>query len=513
MNSNQSRRSFLGSATSLGVGGLASLTNLTWACADDEKPLSVKMDAAIAPLVKLIENTPREKAVAMMVEQLGKGVTVNQFVAAMFLASARMKVSPHHVYMIFAALRMSTKVDAEYKLLPLFWALDTLQYNRKEGDRFPAPDLSRATSAEKATAELHDAMDHFDAKKAESALISLSRSTTPKAALAQLWRYTGRDDSFIGHRAIAMTNSWRVLDTIGWEHAEPLFQFVAREMNAGGHRHAQHKANHERSLLVGDLPGGWAGTTKDRVATLELFEVMRAGDDAKACEAAFKMLQGGKVQAGSIWDAAFLIGAEFLLRIYNADDMGTTPVHTNTTTNALRYAFDHCGDPKTQLYTILAAVAWATGFYGEQVKGKWFRDLKLTTIEPVEVGSDAKETVAQIFAAQKNRKYDVTQKEILVGREGTRKEMDQVARLAFCYATKHKDHSAFLQMARFLTSVKSTQDAHDMKFPAAMFENYDLIDPQWRPHLLAASTHYLHGSKMIDNPGVQRAKEALGSRK
>ena len=192
MNPNYSRRHFICSTTSLGIGGLASLARLTLAGADDPKPMSVKMNDAIAPLVKLIENTPREKAVAMMIEQLGKGVTVNQFVAAMFLASARMKVSPHHVFMIHAAWRMSTTVNAEHKLLPLFWALDTLQYNRTEGDRYPAPDLSRAMSAENATHELHDAMDRFDAMKAESALISLSRGTTPKAALGQLWRYAGR---------------------------------------------------------------------------------------------------------------------------------------------------------------------------------------------------------------------------------------------------------------------------------------------------------------------------------
>lgn len=93
------RRSFIASSTAwLGVGGLAGLLEFSRLYADEGQSLDVRMSAEIAPLVRLIEATPRDKAVEMMIGELGKGTTKNQFVAAMFLAAARMKVSPHHVY-------------------------------------------------------------------------------------------------------------------------------------------------------------------------------------------------------------------------------------------------------------------------------------------------------------------------------------------------------------------------------------------------------------------------------
>jgi hypothetical protein len=118
--------------------------------------------------------------------------------------------------------------------------------------------------------------------------------------------------------------------------------------------------------------------------------------------------------------------------------------------------------------------------------------------------------VAEIFDLQPKRRHDISQKEILTGREGAREDQDKVARLTFAYALKHPDHQHYFQAARLLTSMKSTQDAHDVKFPAAIFENYSQVNPKWRPHLLAASSHYMHGTRMPDNPAVSEAKKLLG---
>jgi hypothetical protein len=76
--------------------------------------------------------------------------------------------------------------------------------------------------------------------------------------MSELLRYAGRDDSFIGHRAIALVNCYRVLETIGWQHAEPMFQFVVRQLNEGDNRHRQHEANWERANhRIVEIPNGW----------------------------------------------------------------------------------------------------------------------------------------------------------------------------------------------------------------------------------------------------------------
>lgn len=510
----RTRRSFIGSSSALfGVGVLAKLSKFPDLYADEGQPLNVSMSPDIAPLVRLIETTAREESVAMMIGELRKGTTKNQFVAAMFLVAGRMRVSPHHVYMINSARRLSDEMARETQMLPLFWALDTLQYGRKDGDRYP-PVKIRSLSQEKAARELHDAMDRYATENAESAIVALARSSSPKAAMSELWRYAGRDGGFIGHRAIALVNSWRVLNAIGWQHAEPMFQFVVRELNAGQSQHDQHAANWERAhTRFSEVPSGWDSKESNPSSTLELFNTMRTENDVSACEAAFKMLTTGKVAAGSIWDAIFLLAAEFMI-CYPTSDLGATPLHTNTSANALRFAFDECADPHLRMYTLLAAVAWATKFHSLErwtQEGKpWLRNMKITDLPLREMTGSSEEVVAEIFDMQPKRRHDESQKEILVGREGSREDQDKVAELAFSYASKFPNHSNYIEAARLLTSMKSTQDAHDVKFPVAIFENHELVNPHWRPHLIAASSHYMHGTKMSDNPAIRIAKDMLG---
>ena len=103
------RRAFIGSSSSLL--GLAEISNFSRLHADEGQPLDVSMTSDIAPLVRLMETTPREKSVGMMIGELRKGTTRYQFVAAMFLAAGRMKVSPHHVSMINSARHLSAEME------------------------------------------------------------------------------------------------------------------------------------------------------------------------------------------------------------------------------------------------------------------------------------------------------------------------------------------------------------------------------------------------------------------
>ena len=166
------------------------------------------------------------------------------------------------------------------------------------------------------------------------------------------------------------------------------------------------------------------------------------------------------------------------------------------------------------MYTLLAAIAWATKFYSAErttQDGKpWLRKMKITDLPSQEVNAQPEELIREIFSMQPKRRHDESQREILVGREGIREDQDKVAELAFSYASKYSDHRQYKEAASLFTSMKSTQDVHDVKFPVAIFENHNLVHPQWRPHLIAASSHYMHGTQMQDNPAVRRAKESLG---
>ena len=69
----------------------------------------------------------------------------------------------------------------------------------------------------------------------------------------------------------------------------------------------------------------------------------------------------------------------------------------------------------------------------------------------------------------------------------------------------------FLQTVAGAASLgrKASDDAHEYKFLAAIFEDAACVSPAWQPHLLAASVHYFHGQQTPDNPVMQHGQEAL----
>jgi len=69
--------------------------------------------------------------------------------------------------------------------------------------------------------------------------------------------------------------------------------------------------------------------------------------------------------------------------------------------------------------------------------------------------------------------------------------------------------SVLFRSAARLLSVKADTDPHRIKFATAMFENYRLVSPPWRPHLAAAATYSFLGSDAPDTPAILRIREAL----
>ena len=514
MKNSLSRRRFLASTSmltaSLGTAGVASLGEIAPLCANDLKLNSTGLRATeeIERLVGLIDRTPREKAVEMMVGQLRSGVSYRSFLSSVFIAAGRFNVSPHKVLMVNSAHRISLDMPREQMLLPMFWALDTLLHDREEGLRHEAFEL-HSISPRSAESELLDAMKRFDSERATSAMVTLSQTIGPRQAMSRLWRYAGRDFSFIGHRAIAMANSWRVLETIGWENAEPMFEFVIRQLNGGKWEHWVHDENEKRATEIAKLPASWAGKKSNPAATEELLETFRQEDHFAACKHAYELLSESEAQAAAIWDAVHLIGGEFMMNYPYADYIRAAPLHCNTSSEALRVAFDRCPDPQVRLYTLLQAVAWAGNFFSVSRDRTKLRPIKITEIPEVEIPRDETEAVEAIFATQPRQKYVPDDLSKSRGVLGSREEMDLASQMAFAYAKQHDNHTEFLTTARAVTAMKATQNTHDVKFPAAIFDTYRRISPEWTPHVIAASMHHLHSSKMIDNPATNQAKELL----
>jgi hypothetical protein len=516
MTSRPTRRSFLrtvgtGSAA-LGLGEWAALAPLSRATAEEATvtPDLVRFSTDIEPIVRLIEETPREQCVAEMLEQIRRGLPYRNFLAALYLAAIRaakwhggIHGYDHNAYVVHSAHQLALDLPASEQLLPAFYALDNFKgMQRVYPNRPGTPALTGTLPAtEKATAELHAAMREWEPERAERAIVAMVRSQATATVLEPLWHYAGRDWGFIGHMAILVANSARLLDTIGWRHAEHVLRYVVAALAGWGKAHAEdadvqpYWANVSRvQKAIGQLPGNWAEDKGDEGVTREFLVSIRMGNPAATCDLAVQQLLGGKTKAGAIWDAIHLAAGEMMLGARFASEKtqrNGDALHANTAANALHYAFRSSTASETRLLLSLQALAWMH-LYRHLIQKKNLLDeaLDISTLTGAELPKTSQAAIDEILATRSAQPY-------------------HAARLAFSLAQKHDGDDELIREALRLLPVKASGDPHDIKFPVAISEDLDLVRPVWRPHMLAVAVFSFWGSDRPDNPVMQRVRDSI----
>src|SRR5918998_3992968 len=238
------RRRFLQSASAIGLGaGLgnwAGMKFITPARGADLKvgPEAVRFRPEIEPVVRWIEETPRERALEVAVGHLKGGLSYRDLLAALFLAGIRdVKPHPvgfkfHAVLVINSAHLLGQSAAKNDRLLPMLWALDNFKASQakdiEEGDwTLGKVDEARLPAPGKARAEFVRAMEAWDADAADAAIAALCRTSGAAETMEPLWRLGVRDQRNIGHKPIFAAQCWRTLQAIGWEHAEPVLRSLA----------------------------------------------------------------------------------------------------------------------------------------------------------------------------------------------------------------------------------------------------------------------------------------------
>ena len=137
MTTNYFRRQFLKSAAATaalaGTGGLDFLGKLPRVSAEDAAPdpKIVRFSTEIEPLVRVLEDTPRDKVLEAVAKEIQGGTSYREIVAALLLAGVR-NVQPrpsvghkfHGVLVVNSAHLASISSPDEHRWLPIFWAID-----------------------------------------------------------------------------------------------------------------------------------------------------------------------------------------------------------------------------------------------------------------------------------------------------------------------------------------------------------------------------------------------------
>jgi hypothetical protein len=209
-----------------------------------------------------------------------------------------------------------------------------------------------------------------------------------------------------------------------------------------------------------------------------MLAILREGSDEEAADRAVDLIQRG-IAPQSIWDAAMCGASEVLMR-----NPGIVPLHTVTTTNAIRYLYERSQSDETRRWLLLQSASFVPFLRGGARPGA--RVDELTAVEPSTPGDQA---ITEIFSAVSSDK-------------------PAAARKVLGYLSRTGNAKALLHAANRLIFLKGN-DSHDYKFSAAVLEDFTHLSPMWRERYLAASVFWLNGSGAPDNELVERARQAL----
>ncbi|MEO2090005.1 MAG: hypothetical protein ABGY75_10980 [Gemmataceae bacterium] len=496
------RRSFLqSSAIGAVAGGAAFLANLPAVSAADAKvaPNLVRLDTDIEPLVRLVEDTPRDRLLEEVGARVKKGLPYRDVLAALLLAGVR-NIRPrpnvgfkfHAVLVVNSAHQAALAGPDRERWLPLFWALDNFknsqaQNEKESGWRMKPVDELKVPPARKAEAEFVAAMSDWDEGKADAAAAAVARHLPVNRAFDLFARFGGRDYRDIGHKIIYVANAFRTLQVIGWHHAEPVLRSLAfAVLKRDGDARPDGSAVADRvgvrnAELAAKLPAEWNAGKPDPAATDDLLAALRTGSDSDVSDKVVSLL--GKVSPRSVWDAVFAGAGELLMR-----QPGIVGLHTLTTANALHHAYTAAGDEPTRKLMLLQAAAFLPLFRGAMGDRGKVADVRIDQLRPADEPKQF--TAEDVFATLSKNKA-------------------KAAAMALSYlAAKPGGSRDLIDAGRALVFLKGT-DSHDYKFSSAVMEDHAHLSAGWKDRFLAASLFWLKGSGEPDAKVVNRTRAAL----
>jgi hypothetical protein len=490
------RRGFLAAGT---LGGLGLLPRLPLVSAAEARldPAAVRFLPEIEPLVRLLEDTPRERLLEEVGARIRRGTTHREIVTALLLAGIR-NIQPrpvgfkfHAVLVVNSAHLASLNAPDSDRWLPVFWALD--QFKSSQARDQEAGDWTMESvfepavpSADRAAAAFVTGMDAWDPGCADTAAAALARGGQTQAAFDLFCRYGARDYRDIGHKAIYVANSWRLLQVIGWQHAEPVLRSLAYALlahddgNPAGRDDPADRPGRKNLERLKQIRATWNGGENRPESAADMLAVLRTGSWDDAAAKAVALLNSGS-SPQPLWDAMFQHAAELLMR-----KPGIISLHACTTTNALRHAFRHAADDETRRFLLLQNASFLPLFRDDaRVDG----GVEIDCFEPepgMKADAGGIESVFDVLASDRAL----------------------AARRALGFLEAGGDAKAFTDAAQRLIYLKGT-DSHDYKFSTAVIEDRHALSPAFRNRFLAASVNWLKGASLPDSPLVARSRAAL----
>ena len=470
--------------------------------------------ADVYELLDLLEETPRAQIMERVVARIRSELRYEDLLAALTLATVR-NVQPYpdvgfkyHAVMVLQAIHHTTLgVAPADRWLPVLWAVDNFKEEQAEelhasgwtmAARPSAP--IPAPSPERARGALAAALDNWDLKAADAAVVNYADVAEPREVFGLLWHYGARDFRGIGHKAIAVQNAHRILTLLGWQHRDPVLRSTVAALvnfyddpNPATVALEEEAAWRQNTELRREIPVSWLEGRLDSGASAGMLAVLREGDTLEASRAVVGLLKDG-ISPASVWHALHAAGAELLMT-----ESGVVPLHAQTSSNSLHYAFRESGDAATQQLMLLQCAAFIPRFRAMSPLAR--RGVaRLDEVEPLPV-----ETPAGIPTGDAAAGMDALD-DVFSGGRG---ERPQTIGKALGYLEAGGAVQAIVDRVRHSLAETAT-NSHHYKFAEAVFENHAWTPRSpWRDRYLAAGFAYFNGPWNRPNTTMLEARELL----
>ena len=462
--------------------------------------------ADVYNLLSLLEETPRSQIIERVVARIRSGTSYEDLLAALTLATVR-NVSPYpdvgfkyHAVMVLHAIHHTTLgMPAAERWLPMLWAVDYFKEEQADerhssGWTMAAspPDSTPAPSADQASSALAAALDNWDLEAADAAVVNYAGVAQPREVFELLWQYGARDFRGIGHKAITVQNAHRMLNLLGWEHRDPVLRSTVAALvnfyedpNPATAELREEAAWRQNTALRREIPGNWLKGRLDAAASADVLAALREGDTLETGRAVVGFLRDG-ISPDSIWHALHAAGAELLMT-----DPGVVPLHAQTVTNALQYAFRQSSDTGTRQLMLMQGAAFIPRFRG--MSGRARRGVAgLNEFESLALESPAsgREALDEVFSSGRNARSRAIGKTL-------------------AYLEAGGAVQPLVDRIRHYLVANGT-NSHHYKFAEAAIENHALSPRSpWRDRYLAAGFAYFNGPWNRTNATVRGARELL----
>ena len=215
----------VGSATALDLG-------ITTASADE---VGTRLTfGPMEPLVSLMQETPPDKLIPQLIDELNSGTSLKTLIAAGALANVRAfaghDYTGYHTFMaLMPALQMADELAAERKPLPVLKVLYRNSSRIQEQGASHKDALHPIAADERSNvaggAPLRDAVRAVDWQQAETQFAALAQGSVGEAF--NHLQYEVQDEVDV-HRVVLSWRAWAMLDVTGKRYAEPLLRQSVR---------------------------------------------------------------------------------------------------------------------------------------------------------------------------------------------------------------------------------------------------------------------------------------------